>query len=85
MISKLVIRLISNPHTSSAGVVFLACWAIPQVVAIWFPTFAHQCQQTADFIQKLAIVYGLSMAGDAGAVPPKTLTPPPVESKPVSI
>ena len=50
-------RILSNPHTSLSGVVWVAC----KLGAIWLPQYKSQFDAT----EAVAVGYGLFMAGDA--------------------
>lgn len=52
-----IANLISNPHTSIAGLVFIAC----KLGKIWLPKYAPQFETT----EGVAVAYGFGMAGDA--------------------
>lgn len=64
-IMSLIERALSNPHTSFASLVWIAC----KLGAIWLPQHKSQFEAT----EAVAVGYGLFMAGDAQKQP---LTPP---------
>lgn len=68
-IMSLIERALSNPHTSFASLVWIAC----KLGAIWLPDHKSQFEAT----EAVAVGYGLFMAGDAQKAPV-----PPVPPKP---
>lgn len=66
-IVAVVDRVLSNPHTTLSGAVWVAC----KLGSIWLPQYKSQFDAT----EALAVGYGLFMAGDAKATAP-TPTPP---------
>ena len=50
-------RVLSNPHTTLSGVVWVAC----KLGAIWLPQYKSQFEAT----EAVAVGYGLVMAGDS--------------------
>lgn len=70
-----VSRGLSNPHTTTAGIVYAVSKVGCHIAAIWWPAHAQQFRETADVIEAGAVGWGLFMAGDA-AIPPKPETKP---------
>lgn len=81
-------RAVANKHTSGAAVVFAIGELINRLTAVWLPAYTVQMDSTVKAIQHFAIIYGLIMAGDAGATatpsgiqagqiqPPQSIPPP---------
>lgn len=65
--------ILANKHTSGAAVAYLVAIGVAQLGAVWFPAYAAQFKETTAVIEKLALFYGMIMAGDA---PPKPEEPP---------
>lgn len=57
--------LLSNKHTSTAGLVYMIAKAMAQLANVWFPGHEKQVHSTVEIIEALAIGYGLISAGDA--------------------
>ena len=77
MISKLVLRLTSNKHTSAAGLAIIAFQAASKVSTIWFPQYAKQLHDTSEILCWAAASYAALLAGDSNPTPPKDLTATP--------
>lgn len=58
--------ILANKHTTIAGGIFLGLKIGVEVASVWFPAKREQFKQTADILEGAAIMYGLTMAGDAG-------------------
>lgn len=58
-------KLLSNKHTSTAGLVYIGASAMQVLGPIWLPAFEHQFKITAEWIHGTAALYGFAMAGDA--------------------
>ena len=56
-IASVFARAANNPHTSIAGLVWMAC----KLGAIWLPQYKSQFDAT----EAVAVGYGLFLAGDA--------------------
>lgn len=54
-----------NPHTSIAGILFLATKYGAKILETWWPEHFSQIDQTADLIEGAAVAYGFGAAGDA--------------------
>lgn len=65
MLANVFGRLIQNKHTSGAAAVYLASEAAAQIGKIWWPAHAQQIDDSVKALQKLAVGYGLVMAGDS--------------------
>lgn len=57
--------LLSNKHTSGSALVFAFGAGLSQIGPIWFPAYTNQFSATGKFLQDIAFVYGMLMAGDA--------------------
>ncbi len=55
----------ANKHTSVAGLIFAACFAVGKIGPIWFPAHAQQINDTVSALKELAAAYGFLMAGDS--------------------
>ncbi len=64
--------LIDNKHTSIAAGMYLGASIIATLGSIWFPQYKIQFDQTTAAVEKLALTYGLVMAGDAKKDPTVT-------------
>lgn len=58
-------RLMNNPHTSLAAILYVAGVFLANAGAIWFPAHADQFAKTAALIKEVAVTYGFVMAGDS--------------------
>ncbi len=87
MKNQILAQLWANKHTSTAAVTIAGLELVSGLVSIWAPHYQAQTDQTVKLIQKLAIMYGFIMAGDAGAQPTTSVTvasPAAVSSAPAS-
>jgi len=66
--------LLNNKHTSIAAIVYVGASVIAELGAVWFPAYKDQFNQTMAVLEKVALTYGLVMAGDAK--PTETTTSP---------
>ena len=57
--------VISNKHTSIAGIVYLVAKYGTQALAIWWPAEKEKLDATANLVEGAAVAYGLFAAGDA--------------------
>ncbi len=69
----LITRILSNPHTSFSGFVWISC----KLGSIWLPQYKSQFDAT----EAVAVGYGLFMAGDAKASPSPPTPPQPAPQK----
>lgn len=61
-------RALANKHTSGAAIVFAAAAGIEELSKIWCsPAIAVKVESSIKVVEHIAVVYGLVMAGDAGA------------------
>lgn len=58
-------NLLSNKHTTGAGIAYIAASAMQVLGPVWFPGHANQFKVTAEWIHGAAAAYGFAMAGDA--------------------
>jgi hypothetical protein len=65
--------LLSNPHTTIAGGVYLVAKFGVSIAAIRFPELKEKLSATSEQIEGMAVAYGLFAAGDAnrGQIQPK--------------
>jgi len=70
--------LLNNKHTSIAAIAYIGASVITQLGAVWIPQYKAQLDATMAVIEKVALTYGLVMAGDAKPTTPTTppTTPP---------
>lgn len=72
-------RVLSNRHTSIAGLVYCLALGLPhliiQLTHVWAPEYVPQtkttCEAIAEWVKGAAVAYGLLMAGDSS---PETKT-----------
>lgn len=64
--NPLLSKLFANPHTTGAGLAFVALKAGSKIALLWFPQHSEKIIGTADVLEGVAGFYGLAMAGDAG-------------------
>ena len=64
--NQIVTNLLTNKHTSIAGLVYLVGKFGTQIAGVWFPSHKAQLDATAGYIEGAAVAYGLFAAGDAG-------------------
>ena len=57
--------LLSNKHTSGAAILVMTASAVQYLGPLWFPSYAHQCEETGKWLARTAMTYGLLLAGDA--------------------
>lgn len=65
MNTAILSKLLSNKHTSTAGIVYIGASAMQVLGPVWFPAYEHQFKVTAEWIHGTAALYGFAMAGDA--------------------
>lgn len=66
MIQTLLSTVLSNKHTTGAGIVYaLAKFGCP-LLQVWFPGHEAQFKSTSELLEGAAVFYGLAAAGDAG-------------------
>lgn len=65
MIASVLARALQNKHTSGAAVALVAVEIAGGVFKIWAPHYQPQIDETVRYVEKMAIGYGLIMAGDA--------------------
>jgi hypothetical protein len=63
-------RLMSNKHTSSAGIVCFIAVGLCHILVHFFPDQAQAFRDSQRDIMGLAVTYGLIMAGDASKSAP---------------
>ena len=64
--------LLRNKHTTGAAAIVFLCQLANGITLIWSPSHKDQMEQTTKLIIRLAISYGLLMAGDANPSQPKS-------------
>jgi len=57
--------LLNNKHTSGAAIAYIGASVIAELGAVWFPDYKAQFTATMAVLEKVALTYGLVMAGDA--------------------
>lgn len=60
-----LIKVLSNRHTSIAGLVYFSSKYGALLLAIWMPEAKEKLVATSDLIEGAAVAYGLVAAGDA--------------------
>jgi hypothetical protein len=65
-VNAIISKLLSNPHTTGAGLGFVIVKVGKEVALVWFPQQADKIKATADLLEGVAAFYGLALAGDAG-------------------
>lgn len=71
--TNILARALANKHTTGAGIIYVLASGMPKfamtIVGIWSPAHAEQVHDTiqavTDWIKPAAVLYGLTMAGDA--------------------
>jgi hypothetical protein len=77
--NKQVQHVISNKHTSGAGIAFVAVNVLSKLGEVWFPAYAQQFKETSGILEYAAITYGLVMVGYQPVE--QTTEEPPTETK----
>lgn len=57
--------LLTNKHTTIAGVIYLVVKYGCQIAGVWYPEYKDKFEATANYIEGAAVAYGLFAAGDA--------------------
>jgi hypothetical protein len=57
--------LLANKHTSTAAIAYIFASVVAELGAVWFPEYKAQFVSTMSVLEKVALTYGLIMAGDA--------------------